>query len=174
MLSLDSPRWSELVDAYGPSSDIPALLSELQTLPADEGSEAEPYFSLWSALCHQGDIYTASYAAVPHIARAIASSPERAPWSLFQMLACIEIARVKGRGPEIPPELQADYFAALGSVPGLVARAAAVTWDHWYCGAALSALAASKGSASIAEAILELDPETIEAMLRRKFGEDQT
>ncbi len=88
------------------------------------------------------------------------------------MLACIEIARIKGHGPEIPAELQADYFAALGRVPELVARAAAADWDQWYCGAALSALAASKGFATIAEAVLELDPDTIEDMLRRKFGED--
>jgi hypothetical protein len=44
-------------------------------------------------------------------------------------------------------------------------------WDHWYCGAALSAIAASKGFASFAEAVLELDPDTIDDMLRRKFGE---
>ena len=88
------------------------------------------------------------------------------------MLACIEIARAKGRGPEIPPALRADYFAALGRIPELVARAATVNWDHWYCGAVLSALATSKGFASIAEAILEIDPETIDHMLRRKFGEE--
>jgi hypothetical protein len=172
MLPLESPGWSELADAYGASSDIPGLLADLLALPPDRGGEAEPYFSLWSALCHQGDVYTASYAAVPHIVRAIAGGPERAPWSLFQMVACIEIARAKGRGPEIPPGLQADYFAALAQVPELVARAAAASWDHWHCGAALSALAAAKGFTSLAEAILELDPDTIEDMLKRKFGED--
>jgi hypothetical protein len=149
-----------------------ALLADLQALPPHEGHEAEPYFSLWSAQCHQGDVYAASYAAVPHMASAIARAPERAPWSLFQMPACIEIARVNGHGPEIPAEVQADYFAALGRVPELVARAAAADWDRWCCAAALSALAASKGFATMAEAVLELDPDTIEDMLRRKFGED--
>ena len=46
MLPLDSRRWSELSDAYGSSSGIPALLANLQALQPDEGQEAEPYFSL--------------------------------------------------------------------------------------------------------------------------------
>src|SRR5438128_2334868 len=115
MLPLDSPRWSELKDAYGASSGIPALLDDLKALPPDEGSEAEPYFSLWSALCHQGDVYTASYAALPHIAATVKMGPTRAPWSLFLMIACIEIARANGRGPDIPPDLKEDYFAALAT-----------------------------------------------------------
>jgi hypothetical protein len=172
MIPLDSPKWFELTDAYGPSSEIPTLLAVLLTLPPDQGQGAEPYFSLWSALCHQGDIYTASYAAVPHIARAIAGSPERAPWTLFQLLACIEIARAQGRGPEIPADLRPDYHEALRQIPALIARASVANWDHWYCEAALSALAAAKGFTSLAEAVLELDPETIQETLRRKFGEE--
>jgi hypothetical protein len=42
MLPLDSPRWSELTDAYCPAWNIPALLSNLQALPAYEGHEADP------------------------------------------------------------------------------------------------------------------------------------
>lgn len=170
VLPLDDPRWSGLVNAYGASDDLTALLAELPSLPPDEGPEAEPYFSLWSALCHQGDIYPASFAAVPHIVRAIAHDPRKAPWTLFLMLACIEIARAKGRGPEIPDDLRADYFTALAAVPGLVADASRGDWDHWYCGAALSAIAAAKGHARLAEAILELDPTTVEDLLGLEPG----
>src|SRR5437660_4295435 len=131
MLPLDSKRWSELSHAYGDASDIPALLVELESLPPDVGSEAEPYFSLWSALCHQGDVYDGSYAAVPHMVRIMGTAPERVPMTLFLMVACIEIARFKGRGPAIPADLQADYSAALARVPELVAGAARASWDHW-------------------------------------------
>src|SRR5215469_3310313 len=113
MLLLDSTRWSQLTHAYGAASDIPALLRELVSLPPDEGKEAEPYFSLWSSLCHQSDAYTASFAAVPHIVSIMASAPARTPWTLFQLVACIEIARANGRAPEIPDDLRQDYFAAL-------------------------------------------------------------
>jgi len=53
MLSLDSDRWSELQHAYGDASNIPALLVQLIDLPSATG-DAEPWFSLWSALAHQG------------------------------------------------------------------------------------------------------------------------
>jgi hypothetical protein len=170
MLPLDSSRWLELANAYGDSSGIPRLLTELESLPPDVGSEAEPYFSLWSALCHQGDVYLGSYAAVPHIVRIMASTPMRVPMTLFLMVACIEIARWKGRGPAMPVDLEADYSAALARIPDVVAGAARTSWDHWYCGAALAAVAAAKGSWQLAEAVLELDSDTIKEMLRRKFG----
>jgi hypothetical protein len=172
VLSLDCKRWSELSHAYGDASDVPTLLAELESLPPDVGSEAEPYSSLWSALCHQGDVYNGSYAAVPHIVRVMGTAPERVPMTLFLMVACIEIARSNGRGPEVPGDLQADYLAALARIPEIVGGAAArSSWDHWYCGATLAAVAAAKGFAELAEAVLELDPDTVKDVLRRKFGE---
>lgn len=53
LLPLDSPRWSELTHAYGSASDTPALLRQLASLPRADG-DAEPWFSLWSSLAHQG------------------------------------------------------------------------------------------------------------------------
>src|SRR5271156_1016157 len=55
MLSLESPEWASLYHAYGPASDIPRLLRQLDTLPIADG-DAEPWFSIWSALAHQGDV----------------------------------------------------------------------------------------------------------------------
>ena len=56
MLKLDSPRWSELDHAYGKAADIPSLLRQLNDVPTSEGRQ-EPWFTLWSALAHQGDVY---------------------------------------------------------------------------------------------------------------------
>lgn len=172
MLALDSKRWSKLSDAYGDASHIPGLLVELQSLPPDADSEAEPYFSLWSALCHQGDIYTASYAAVPHIVRIMGTASERVPMTLFLLVACIEIARSEGRGPAMPRDLKAEYAAALARIPELVSEAARTKWDHWYCGAAIAAIAAAKGFGQLAEAVLELDPDTIQDIVRQKDDEE--
>jgi hypothetical protein len=119
MLPLESKRWSELSHAYGDASDIPSLLADLESLPPDVGSEAEPYFSLWSALCHQGDVYVGSYAAIPHIVRVMGTAPEQVPMTLFLMVSCIEIARAKGRGPAVPSDLRVDYIAALSRIPEL-------------------------------------------------------
>lgn len=172
MLTLDDNRWEGLSHAYGSASDIPGLLRELEALPPDEGSEAEPYFSLWSALCHQGDVYTASYAALPHLCRVIGGSPERVPWTVILMVASIEIARARGHGPAIPADLEPAYRAAIADVPRLVAATAVRPWDHWFCGSALGAIAAVQGHADYAEAILELDPGEVSELLRRRHGLD--
>jgi hypothetical protein len=162
---LDSHNWSELENAYGSSEGIPDLLRQLSDFPPDDEQEAEPYFSLWSALCHQGDIYSASYAAVPYIVSAISVDPTRARWTLFQLIACIEIARCNGRGPALPPELTDAYLQSLQAIPMLIGAAAANTWDEWYCGAALAAMAASKGFPKLAEALLELDSSNVKKFL---------
>jgi hypothetical protein len=84
MLLLQSPQWSELKHAYGSAKNIPALLQQLEGFPTSEGTN-EPWFTLWSSLCHQGDIYSASFAAVPHIVRVLASAPDRADSAFFSI-----------------------------------------------------------------------------------------
>ena len=64
MLDLDSNRWSELDHAYGDASDLPALLRRLSSCDASVMSE------LFGGVCHQGSIYGASYASVPHLVAA--------------------------------------------------------------------------------------------------------
>jgi hypothetical protein len=167
MLPLDSPRWSELSHAYGQASNIPDLLHQVEKHLADDWFDAEsskPGKILWDSLCHQGDIYNATYAAVPHIINAMQKSPAKAHWTIYCMLASIEIARAKSRGPEIPTDLEADYLASLKEIPTLVASSAD-DWDQWFCGSALAAIAASKGFIPLAEVMFELDDEKIENLL---------
>lgn len=157
MLSLDSARWSELKHAYGAASDIPELLRRLDALPTANGEE-EPWFSLWSALAHQGDVYSASFAAVPHVVKALASAPSVAHFTYFQFPAWVEICRSKNSVP-VPEDLAAAYFEALAQLPSLVAAAASRPWDASFLSCALSAIAAAKNQPSVAEAVLELSPE---------------
>jgi hypothetical protein len=171
MLQLDSPKWSELRHAYGSAADIPAMLHELEQFPPHDGSEAPPYFMLWSSLCHQGDVYTASYAAVPHIIRVLASAPARAHWDFFLLPACIEIARTGGRGPEIPAEFRDDYFTALRRIPALAGAAAESPWDEGFCRTVTAAIAVAKGQSALGEAILELDSDTVKKFMEARFDE---
>ena len=157
MLSLDSPRWSELQHAYGTASDTPDLLRQLQSLP-DAIGQSEPWFTLWSSLAHQGDVYPATFAAVPHVVRALATAPASAHSTYFQFPAWVEICR-QNQGTAIPPDLESAYFSALAELPGLVSAAAARSWDADFLACALSAIAAAKGSAKVAEAAMELTPE---------------
>ena len=163
MLALDSPRWAELRHAYGPALDTPGLLRKLQSLP-DAAGNSEPWFSLWSSLAHQGDVYSASFAAVPHVVEALSSSPASAPFTYFHFPAWVEICRKNG-GVSIPQDLEFSYFAAIAKLPSLVAAAAVRPWNSDFTACALAAVAAAKGDARVAEALLELTPEVAESFL---------
>lgn len=157
MLSLDDSRWSELQHAYGDAADIPELLSQLAGLPSSENNN-EPWFSIWSALAHQGDVYSASFAAVPHVIEALASAPLKADFSYFQFPAWVEVCRIK-KGVSVPEDIAPAYFKSLARLPALVAAAASRQWDEGFLCCALSAVAAAKGQPAIAEAVLELTPD---------------
>ncbi len=157
MLSLDDARWSELQHAYGGASNIPALLKQLVEVPSSK-NDSEPWFSIWSALAHQGDVYSASFAAVPHVIQALASAPLDADFSYFQFPAWVEICRAKN-GVPVPGDIAAAYFQSLSRLPALVAAASSRQWDEGFLCCALSAIAAAKGQPAVAEAALELSPE---------------
>lgn len=68
MIELGDPRWEKLSHAYGSAADIPELLRQLAGATGPKiRYDSEPWFTLWSSLCHQGDVYDASYAALPHL-----------------------------------------------------------------------------------------------------------
>lgn len=163
MLSLDSQKWSELKHAYGSASNIPDLLRQLETLPASEGDK-EPWFSLWSSLAHQGDVYSASFAAVPYVVQALKQSPTTADFAYFQFPAWVEICRQKN-SIQVPKDLETSYFASLKLLPSLVAVAAEREWDSKLLCCVLSAIAASKGFGSVAEAVMEINTDVAEEFM---------
>ncbi|MDX3852102.1 hypothetical protein [Streptomyces sp. AK02-01A] len=63
--------WQKLSHAYGSAEDIPALLARIASEP-----ESKHWNGLWSALCHQGSVYSASFAALPWLA-GMAESKDR-------------------------------------------------------------------------------------------------
>jgi hypothetical protein len=113
---------------------------------------------LWGSLAHQGDVYPASFAAVPHVIAALQVSPIQADSTYFHFPAWVEICRCK-RNIEVPDELAQAYFAALAKLPALVAQAASRPWDETMLVCALSAIAAAKGHPDVAEAAQKLTPE---------------
>ena len=123
---------------------------------------------MWSALAHQGDVYPASFAAVPHVVLALASAPDKAEFTYFQFPAWVEVCRKKSR-VEIPEDLKAAYFSALSQLPALVAGAATREWEPGFLSCALAAIAAAKGQTGVAEAVLELTPEVAEEFMEWFF-----
>jgi hypothetical protein len=161
MVPLDSPEWQGLRDAYGVASDIPELLRQLRIDTRPKNTRDEPWWSLWSALCHQGDAYSASYAAVPHIVQIGLDAAEPIDIGFFLLPACIEVARAKGKGPPVPLHLDADYRDALHRIHECAFRHAVDDWNSEMAQSVAAALAAAKGQHELAEAIINLDKEII-------------
>jgi len=162
-LSLDSPRWRDPTHAYGSAADIPPPLRRLDALPPAD-ADAEPWCSLWSALAHQADVHPASFTAVPHVVRAPATAPDRADVVYLQFPAWVDICRAR-RNITVPSDPRAAYEAALAALPGLVAAASGRACDDEFLACALAALAAAKGSSSVAAAALEPTPDVAEDVL---------
>nr|WP_042185958.1 hypothetical protein [Kibdelosporangium sp. MJ126-NF4]CEL16998.1 hypothetical protein [Kibdelosporangium sp. MJ126-NF4]CTQ91773.1 hypothetical protein [Kibdelosporangium sp. MJ126-NF4] len=61
-------NWGLLEHAYGTAEDIPDKLEQVAAEPSADWND------LWSALCHQGTVYSASFAALPRLAEIAASA----------------------------------------------------------------------------------------------------
>ena len=156
--------WSKLRHAYGGAADIPELLDQARRAPAGGSYQYEPWFSLWSALCHQGDVYTASYAALPElIAAAQARQEDHAAARECVLLAgMIELERALPEGrspPPIPPNLTTAYYTALEDGARLAQSFRARERDPSYARGLDIASAAMSGNAAEARRLDHLDDE---------------
>jgi hypothetical protein len=112
-LALDHPTWSELTHAYGSARDIPELLVAARSFPnRKHDANEEPWFSLWSALAHQGDVYTASYAAAEHLALDAVNRPSELWLDRLNLVFWIEHCRMKRSAPAVPDFLTSSYDRA--------------------------------------------------------------
>src|ERR1700722_4715931 len=141
-----------LQHAYGPADDIPPLLHRLRLDPTPKNPNDEPWFSLWSALCHQGDVYSGSYAAVPPIVCIGLAARGPIDIGFFMLPACIEVARLTGRGPAPSDAAVGPYLRALRQLHDCAFTHADDQWDSDMAQAVAAALAASKGQIDLARA----------------------
>lgn len=148
--------------AYGDAANIPNLL---RTLASSTGPKLsyrdDPWFSLWSSLCHQGDVYSASYVALPHIVKIAGEAKEPVDFSFFQLPAAIEVARRTGRGPDIPEAYADDYHRAIAQLVENVSLHRDEAWDQSMLLSAAAAHAVAKGHIDVAETLLNLDADWI-------------
>jgi len=156
MLQLDDPRWHELEHALGSAADTPGLLEDLASIK-DSSARAKIWEKLWTTLCHQDDVFTASYAAVPHILHIAVETREPVDWGLFGLPAAIEIGRLRGTGPPIPDFLRPDYERALSDAGRLIGLHWHSSWDRILLRVAFGLAAAAKGDVDLADALMNLD-----------------
>jgi hypothetical protein len=169
MAPLDSPRWSTLAHAYGSAADIPPLLRLIASDVAHSSTTDGPWFELWSALYHQGDIFTASFAAVPHLLKILTNNSADACFDFFLMPASIEVTRSRRNIP-IPPDLADAYFDSLHGLPAAITPALVRPWDDSLGRSILAAIAASKGHIDTAQTLIEVDTQDTTALLEWYFS----
>ena len=148
--------WSALQHAYGNASDVPALLEQITLFPHEENWQSEPWFSLWSALYHQGDIYSASIAAVPVIVSTLAVAPERATMSFYLLPTSIAIA--DSTNPiDLAQEIRTSFNSAVATLGQLASCALPEIKDSNITTAAQAAILVLQGAYSRAEQLLDAD-----------------
>jgi hypothetical protein len=110
--------WSRLRHAYGTAEDLPALLDAAGAHP-----RAPEWDDLWSRVCHQGTVYTASYAALPALT-AIARGRPPADRSMPLVLAGAILASTdRPHGHDDP---RATYAAEITELRALTEQALSV------------------------------------------------
>ena len=161
MLALNEDAWRDLRHAQGDACDIPAYLRQLAAFPEGDGRKDDPYASLWRLLLYKRCVYTASYAALPHMVEMMGDVPERAHASVLELVTRMEIARARGNGPPMEGAMAVMYQKAIDRLPEVIARMAQHAWDERFTRLAAAALAVAKGQPTLAEAILELKPDKL-------------
>jgi hypothetical protein len=93
-------NWTSLRDAYGSAGPVEALLERADT------EDRAVWEELWSRLCHQGTVYTASYAALPWLADLAA---RQGPSGFVEPLFLATCIVASTDGPEEPAAVRTRY-----------------------------------------------------------------
>ncbi len=154
MIDLESTRWRELRHACGPASDLPALLGRLARGERSADLQQVLYGKLW----HQGDVFTASYAAVPYIIEAAAKmqGDERLQWLVLAV--GIIATGSTSRAPSVPDDLGAGLEQATKDAQGLVLDTLFTrSWKPYEVPYLLGIIAALQGMPDAGLALFDLD-----------------
>ena len=161
MLKLDDKSWQNLEGGYRTPFDARPLLSNLDT----NKDTKTAWHDLWEGLHHQGDVGEASYAAVPHLVR-IYRKGGVIDWNTYAIVAVIELARNRGKNPEVPKWLEEDYFQAIRDLAAVGAEEVLETKNSEEIRAILSILAIFAGARTHAKFLLDYSAEELLEMER--------
>ena len=149
-------NWNQLQDAYGTAAGIPELLKAVEAFPVEEDWQSKPWLSLWSALCHQGDVYSASIASVPMIVSALESDPEKATLSFYLLPVSIAIADYHKR-VSVEQSIRQELDESIIRLGEIARRALPAITDPHISKAVTAAILVSNRTYPEAEDLLEAD-----------------
>lgn len=153
MTTSQTVDWHLLRHSYGDADDIPSLLKKLEDFPAERDWQTEPWFSLWSALYHQGDIYSASIAAVPHIISVLSQAPSKATLGFYLLPTSIAIAD-NANPIDAPVAIRDGFSRALETLGAIAASELPFIIDEHVVIAAQAAVLVSHGDFRLAADLL--------------------
>jgi len=153
-LALDSLMWHALAQAYGSAEDVARLLAALHETE-DDASRVELWFGAWATLYADGRVFTAAYAAVPHLLALTAGRALGERVEALHLVTSIEVARHSTGAPPIPAEIVAAYAAAIESLPSRVAELTMFSWDTRTAQVLAAALLVGKRQPALAAVLLE-------------------
>ncbi len=156
MIDLDASIWESLRHAYG-YGGVPLLIRQVKANPNSESWDA-----LWSALCHQYDVYEATFAAIPHIVAWMGELARKDRIEAAHFIGISVVCSMRSSAPAIPEPVAASYQAALHEVDRLLLecfeyRAWCTEEFRILCGA----LAAVRGQAALAFDLFEAGSQRI-------------
>jgi hypothetical protein len=131
----------------------------------NEFDVATVWDELWQELHHQGDVGTASYAAVPHLLR-VHRARDVPDWNTFGLIGVIELARSARQNPKIPAWLSSGYRQAWNDVVQVACRDLMRSEDATLTSAALGAIAVARGLRPAGEMLLAFTTDELEEILR--------
>jgi hypothetical protein len=156
MLNLDDPRWTSLAGGYRTPYDPRPALAKLQS-----GRDSLAVWEeLWNELHHQGDVDLASYAALPHLVRIYKEHPLK-DYNSYTMVAVIELARNRGKNPDVPSWLADGYFDSIQELATVGMHELTQSSDPELVRAVLGVLALAKGLRTYARFLLENSEEEL-------------
>jgi len=154
MLALTDPTWKDLEHAYGSAADTPSRLRRLAEGEVTGSLRDE----LWSSLWHQGDVFSASFAAAPHIVEASASMrvEDRLDWLVLAMgITATARAGNAPRAAFLRESLDEAVAQAKPVVADLLVRMR--NWKPWETRYLLGVVAIQAGQAKFGLNLFELD-----------------
>ena len=158
-LDLTSPRWRTLAQAFGSAEDIGRMLAAMYETD-DEASRTELWYGAWATLCPGDRVFSASFAAAPHLLHIAESRDFSEHVAALHLVTQIEISRHAPGAPTIDDDLVIAYASAIESLPHRVAELQAATWDPSSAQVLAAALLAGKRHHALAHALLRHGSDT--------------
>lgn len=139
MSDVESIDWASLRCAYGSAERVPELLRRAEEAGDDVGAAWD---DLWSYICHQGTVYSASYAAVPSLTEMCLRQEPRGYMAPLQLVGSILASNDAPEGAEL---MRAQHAKEVGQLRVVAERCLELAKDDVEFIHALETLAAFEG-----------------------------